>query len=83
MDSVLRAFYEDKIVGDYSIPPAQWRDIKYETPYGRIICVKTPYGMFLFPMVDRLGNIVPWEQNDIRHAVQFNYEDVTHWVRLV
>jgi len=78
---LLDTFAYDGIVGEYDVPVVQWRDIRYETPAGRLIAVKTRRGMFLHPLFGRKGQEY-WGKQDPNRVDKFDIEDVTHWVRL-
>ena len=63
--------------------PVEWQDMTRE-PIGSLVVLRTPYGVFLHSMLNRKGEIVPWKEQSDRHTDgRFDYEDVTHWVRLI
>ena len=62
--------------------PVEWQDMT-KAPYGALLVLRTPYGVFLHSMLDRKGNVIPWEEQSDRHTDgKFDYEDVIAWVRL-
>lgn len=66
------------------VAPALWRDVRYEEPWGRLIVVRGPGFIRLHPMLDRAGNVVPWREQVERWTDGvFEYDAVTHWIRLL
>jgi hypothetical protein len=60
-----------------------WQTVESATPLGRVIAVRTKYGIHLHCMLNKQGELVPWDEQGERWTDgKFDYADVTEWVRL-